>query len=121
MNILQVLNDRIISVCPIDGVSIGNWNDKSTWRISFAKDVTDAQKTSANIILRNFDPAIEQAIIDNYTASEINYINNLKKDNTFKSPEQAKAWVQANINNLSDAKSLLATMAAALCVLIRKL
>lgn len=36
-------------------------------------------------------------------------------------PSQATAWVVANVNTLADAKSLLGTMAAVLCVLARRL
>jgi hypothetical protein len=36
-------------------------------------------------------------------------------------PAQARAWVSANVNTLADAKSLLSTMAAILCVLARRL
>lgn len=36
-------------------------------------------------------------------------------------PAQARAWVALNVNTLADAKSLLGTMAAMLCVLARRL
>lgn len=36
-------------------------------------------------------------------------------------PGQARTWVQNNVNSLADAKSLLSTMAAILCVLSRRL
>lgn len=36
-------------------------------------------------------------------------------------PAQARTWVQNNVNSLADAKSLLSTMAAVLCVLARRL
>ena len=36
-------------------------------------------------------------------------------------PAQAQTWVTTNVNTLADAKSLLSTMAAVLCVLARRL
>ena len=37
------------------------------------------------------------------------------------SPSQARAWVQANVSNLADAKDVLGTLAAAVSVLSRRL
>lgn len=37
------------------------------------------------------------------------------------SPAQARAWVNANVNNLADAKDALGTLAAAVVVLARRL
>lgn len=36
-------------------------------------------------------------------------------------PTEARSWVNANVNSLSDAKTLLGTMAAINCVLARKI
>lgn len=36
-------------------------------------------------------------------------------------PAQAATWVQNNVNSLSDAKALLKTMAAVICLLARRL
>ena len=37
------------------------------------------------------------------------------------SPAQARAWIAANVTNLADAKDVLGTLAAAVCVLARRL
>ena len=36
-------------------------------------------------------------------------------------PAQARAWIAANVTNLADAKDVLGTLAAAVCVLARRL
>lgn len=56
MNVrMQVcLDQEIKKVCPIDGVSFGKLDDKSTWRIDYAKEATQEQKTEAQKILRDF-------------------------------------------------------------------
>ena len=55
------LHSAIAAVCPIDGVSIGRKNDKSTWRIDFRPEATDAQKAAARAALDAFDVAAEAA------------------------------------------------------------
>ena len=49
------LDQAIRSVCPIDGVSIGRKNDKSTWRIDFKPEAAGAQKLAARNILNSFE------------------------------------------------------------------
>ena len=41
------IHAQIASVCPIDGVAIGDPNDPKTWRIDFAVGVTPAQIAAA--------------------------------------------------------------------------
>lgn len=51
------LDAAVRAVCPhIDGVSIGDFGDRSTWRINFKPDATDAQKAAAASVLAGFDP-----------------------------------------------------------------
>src|SRR5437899_12475242 len=45
------LHKAIAAVCPIDGVSVGDPNDKSTWRIDFSGQPTDQQKVSAQSVV----------------------------------------------------------------------
>ena len=50
------LNDQIVAAgIPIDGVSIGKLNDKSTWRIDFKDEANKAQRVYALQILADFD------------------------------------------------------------------
>lgn len=53
---LANLHDAIAAVCPIDGVSMGDDGDRSTWRVSFADAATDAQRSAAAAVLASFDP-----------------------------------------------------------------
>lgn len=51
---LLQLNSDILAVCPIEGISIGDFFNKSTWRISFSLSATDNQKTTAQQILDSY-------------------------------------------------------------------
>ena len=44
----------VSAVAPIDGVSIGDKLDKSTWRVDFHPDATPAQKTAAQQAIASF-------------------------------------------------------------------
>lgn len=58
MDILQ-LSSKISAVCPIDGVSIGRKNDKSSWRIDYKQEATDEQRAAAQAIVAAFDADAE--------------------------------------------------------------
>lgn len=42
---------------PVNGISIGRKNDRSTWRVDFAPEATDEQKAQAAQIVAAFDVA----------------------------------------------------------------
>jgi hypothetical protein len=50
------LHEAISAVCPIDGVSMGDPKDKSTWRIDYATNATGKQKAAAAAVIAGFDP-----------------------------------------------------------------
>lgn len=50
------LHEAIAEAAPIDGVSVGTWDDKKTWRIDFAAGATKAQRAAAQNALDAFDP-----------------------------------------------------------------
>lgn len=54
--IAERLDTAVRAVAPITGVSIGQANDRSTWRIDFTQDATDEQKAAAQAALEAFDP-----------------------------------------------------------------
>lgn len=56
MNATTSLYDTIVAVCPIVGVSVGVWADKTTWRIDFDPSATAAQQAAALVVVQNFDP-----------------------------------------------------------------
>ena len=53
---LMRLHTQLIVVCPIDGISIGRWGDKTTWRVDYRPEATDSQKTAAQVVIADFDP-----------------------------------------------------------------
>jgi hypothetical protein len=53
----QVLHDAVAAVCPIEGLSVGDWSDKTTWVIWFAAQATAAEKLATRNVVNNFDPA----------------------------------------------------------------
>ena len=52
----RVLHEQIAAAAPILGVSIGDPADKSTWRIDFAPQATQAQRQAALDAVETFDP-----------------------------------------------------------------
>lgn len=61
MTLAAALHKALQASAPIDGVSIGNDADKSTWKIQFNAAATTQQKTAAQTALTSFvyDPAAE--------------------------------------------------------------
>ena len=55
MNIASGLDAAIRAVCPaLEGVSIGDPADRTTWRLDFGPDATDAQRQAARSALQAF-------------------------------------------------------------------
>ena len=63
-SIVSVLDEKVRAVAPIDGVSIGHRDDKTTWRVDFRPEATRAQRDAAAAVLAAFDVATEQAAAD---------------------------------------------------------
>ena len=55
MTIAADIHEAVAQVCPIDGVSIGEPDDKTTWTISYGQAATQQQKAAAAEVVRNFD------------------------------------------------------------------
>lgn len=55
-NHAKALHDKISKKAPIEGVWIGDPDDKSTWGIHFKNTVTDPQIVEANAELQAYDP-----------------------------------------------------------------
>lgn len=49
------LDERVKAVCPVHGVSVGRWNDKSTWRIDFRAEATVQERAAAQAVVDAFD------------------------------------------------------------------
>jgi hypothetical protein len=52
---IVLLDQAIQKVCPTHGISIGRKDDKSTWRIDFKDEATQAEKDAAQLVVDNFD------------------------------------------------------------------
>lgn len=50
------LEGLVKEVCPhIDGISIGRWNNKSSWRIDYKPEATEEEKKLAMKVFEDFD------------------------------------------------------------------
>lgn len=68
ISVLQVLERALRDVAvPIDGVSVDNPADRSTWSVQYAANATAAQKSQGNAIVASVDPQ-DPAIIANIKA-----------------------------------------------------
>ena len=57
------LCEAIAKVCPLDGLAIGTWDDRGTWRLDYAAGATDVQKANAIELMNAFDfnaPVVDQ-------------------------------------------------------------
>jgi hypothetical protein len=52
------LDKELAAVAPIDGVAVGVVGDRSTWRIDFQPQATDAEKAAAQAVLMAFDVSV---------------------------------------------------------------
>lgn len=56
------LHTAIAAVCPIVGVSVGNANDRSTWKFFPTGAATGPQITAANNVIATIDQAVKNVI-----------------------------------------------------------
>lgn len=56
-SLVEKLHVHLATVCPIDGVSIGRAEDRSSWSIKYSEDATDEQRVLADRALKDFDPS----------------------------------------------------------------
>lgn len=74
---LALLHAKLAALAPIDGVSIGDPLNRSTWRIDFSASATQAQKDAANafiatVTLADLKPWVISAndFLGRFTAAE---------------------------------------------------
>lgn len=114
MGTIRALDIAIKAVCPIHGVN-------SNRVISFKDEATFQQKSTAQAIADGWDfgtpdaedVADEQAATAAKADSVIQYL-------VTHTPAECAAYVNANVNNLADAKAFLGKVAMALSVLARQ-
>ena len=54
---MSELHSQIAAICPIDGISIGDESDRSTWRIDFRPEATPEQRLAAEELKLTWQPA----------------------------------------------------------------
>jgi hypothetical protein len=111
VNALNRLHQAVAAVAPIDGVSIGNLSNRSTWVVSYQTGATPAQRTAGQNVINTFDPTAPTA--------EETRIGNLRNDPTATelkntllgaTPAQIDAYVNSQGNDLPSTRALLKKM-----------
>lgn len=82
--LVEALDVKIKKVAPIDGVSIGQIDNKSTWRIDFKPEATPAQRRAAQGVVNGFDITVEQQKIKDKSDTKRALKDTLKADPTRK-------------------------------------
>lgn len=82
-SLINKLYDQINAVCPIDGVSIGDKLDKSTWRVDLSSSATLAQKTAAQAVVTAFDIVAEELIDSNEKQGQFDLESDARGDAIF--------------------------------------
>ena len=65
IRLAEALTKAIQSVCPVHGVSLGTYEDKSTWRIDFKPEATTQQRADAQAVVVAFNVALEEQKLKN--------------------------------------------------------
>lgn len=58
----QRLHASVRAACPhVIGIGIGDWRDRSTWKVAFKENATAEQKAAVADVLANFEtPELDQ-------------------------------------------------------------
>lgn len=83
MNLEACLEEEIKKVCPIEGISFGDLNNKSTWHIHFKDSATQNEKDAALNILNNFVWDDKKKETHRKKHRDENYVNDLLYKKTF--------------------------------------
>lgn len=67
MNQFRNLSRAIKALAPIHGVSIGDWQDKNTWRVDFKEEATPEQIAAVEQFVNDLDPDQGLVTIDDYS------------------------------------------------------
>lgn len=116
---LPELDRQISLVAPIHGVSIGDKNNKSTWRVDFKEGTTPEQMAAAQAVIDAFDGNAIDALVQQaqdrqrVARTEMELATQLRN----LTPQQAADYVQNNVNDLATAKTVLKIMARLLVAL----
>lgn len=122
---IKKLHEQIAAICPIDGVSIGSYSDKTTWRIDFSLSATAQQKAAAMAVIAAFDVnAVDQAEANKAARSAVlrsevladAVIDKLRNATS----AQITQYVQSNVTDIASAKTLLTKLALAIAYILRE-
>ncbi len=100
--------DKILDVCPITNLTVGDWADKGTWVVTYAPTATDPQKQAAQDLIAAFDAQADSDAIDArdqaiWGLSERRDLFTKVKRAT---PAQINNYIDNNLTTLADAKTL---------------
>ena len=110
------LHNRIRNVCPIHGVTIGQKNDKATWRIDFEEEATPQQRIAAQQVLDDFDVAAEEEKERQNKLRQKDIEQQARADavvDKFRKAtlQQITDYVNVNVTDFASAKALLVKLA----------
>ena len=57
MSSVMEITKAVQAVCPIDGISIGNMNDNTTWTLQLLPEATPDQITAGQVVLTSYTQA----------------------------------------------------------------
>lgn len=124
MSLAASLISAIQAVCPIEGISVGVRDDKSTWRIDFAASANSEQRAAAVAVITGFDVSAVQ-VQDTQAlqrrAADLQELNDARADAAVlalldMTPAQRMQWARNNFPSLTLAEQnrmgMLMTMVA---------
>lgn len=102
-SLTSVLYKTILAVCPITGMMIGDWNDKTTWLLTYDPAATNAQKAAATTAITNFDVVAQNNALVNAAAQRVasvaSYSTDARYTNMISTLHNATATQIANFVN----------------------
>jgi hypothetical protein len=99
------------------GVSVDNLDEVSLADVRWPEGASPPTQAQVDAALAQIDAAATAQAADVSAAKQYAKLQALKN----MTPAQVGAWIDANINNLADAKDALKTLAIAVSVLARRL
>ena len=109
---LKPLFKAVAQVAPIVGISVGDPNDRDTWRIDFAEGVTDEEKAAAQAMLASFDvpPPVPVAVSDRQFLQALAQLGSITQEEALAAVKTGAlpAAMRAYVDALPDAEEKFA-------------
>ena len=97
---------------PIIGVSVGDWLDRATWKITFDPAATAAQRSAAQTALQNYNTnTLTKDDARKKTFTDDQQITNWTNQLASMSSSDIDAWFAANVTNNAQAIAALKNLA----------